>query len=220
MPSSGRSPIPRRILPGPVFQSIVDALSGSSWSYAIVFVIALLDAFFPLLPSEATAIVGGVIASRGELSVEGVVLAAAVGAFCGDNVSFGIGHFFGKRTVDRFFSGEKAQKRLQWAERQLEERGSYIIVVARFIPGGRTATTFTAGYVQDFPWHRFLRYDALAAAIWGCYTVLLGYFGGKTFEDNHTRAFLFAFGLAVGVTLLIEGVRWLHGRLTGKTQPT
>lgn len=212
MPSSGRSPIPRRILPGPVFQSIVDAVSGSSWTYVLVFAIAMLDAFFPLVPSETVAITAGVVAGAGDLSVPVVVLAAAGGAFVGDNVSFGIGHFFGKRTVDRFFSGEKAQRRLQWAERQLEQRGAYIIVVARFIPGGRTATTFTAGYVQDFPWHRFLRYDALAAAIWGSYTVLLGYFGGRTFEQAPWKGLLLAFGIAVVVTGLVELVRHVRHR--------
>jgi membrane protein DedA with SNARE-associated domain len=195
-----------------VFQSIVDAVSGSSWTYVLVFAIAMLDAFFPLVPSETVAITAGVVAGAGDLSVPVVVLAAAAGAFVGDNVSFGIGHFFGKKTVERFFSGEKAQKRLQWAERQLEERGSYIIVVARFIPGGRTATTFTAGYVQDFPWHRFLRYDALAAAIWGCYTVLLGYFGGKTFEEAPWKGLLLAFAIALLVTAAVEAVRHLRKR--------
>jgi membrane protein DedA with SNARE-associated domain len=194
-----------------VFQSIVDAISGSAWSYAIVFAVSAIDAFFPLVPSEATAIVGGVIASRGELSVEVVVLAAAVGAFCGDNVSFAIGHFFGRRTVARFFSGEKAQGRLQWAERQLEER-KYVIVVARFIPGGRTAITFTAGYVQDFPWRAFLVYDGIACAIWGSYTVLLGYFGGKQFEEQPWKGLLLAFGLALAVTALVEVVRHLRQR--------
>jgi membrane-associated protein len=45
-----------------VFQSIVDAVSGSNWSYLIVFAIAMLDAFFPIVPSEATAIAAGVVA--------------------------------------------------------------------------------------------------------------------------------------------------------------
>ena len=45
-----------------VFESIVDAVSGSNWSYLIVFVIAMLDAFFPVVPSEATAIAAGVVA--------------------------------------------------------------------------------------------------------------------------------------------------------------
>ena len=34
----------------------------------------------------------------------------------GDNISYGIGHFFGERTVNRFFSGEKAKHRIDWAE--------------------------------------------------------------------------------------------------------
>ena len=153
-----------------VFESIVDAVSGSNWSYLIVFAIAMLDAFFPIVPSEATAIAAGVVAGTGGLSVELVIVAAAVGAVIGDNISFAIGHFLGARVERRFFSGEKAQKRLKWAQRTLEERGGYLIVIARFIPGGRTATTFTAGFVETYPWRRFLMFDAIAGAIWGCYT--------------------------------------------------
>ena len=48
-----------------VFESIVDAVSGSNWSYLIVFAIAMLDAFFPIVPSEATAIAAGVVARNG-----------------------------------------------------------------------------------------------------------------------------------------------------------
>ena len=195
-----------------MFQSIVDAVSGSNWSYLIVFAIAMLDAFFPIVPSEATAIAAGVVAGTGGLSVELVVLAAALGAFVGDNISFGIGHFLGARVERRFLSGEKAQKRLKWAQRMLDERGAYLIVIARFIPGGRTATTFTAGFVENFPWHRFLRYDAIAAAIWGCYTVLLGYFGGKSFEKQPWKGLLVAFAVALAVTAVIELVRHLRQR--------
>ena len=72
-----------------MFESIVDAVSGSNWSYLIVFAIAMLDAFFPIVPSEATAIAAGVVAAGdGGLRVELVILAAALGAFLGDNISF------------------------------------------------------------------------------------------------------------------------------------
>lgn len=196
-----------------MFQSIVNAVSGSDWSYLIVFVIAMLDAFFPIVPSEATAIAAGVVAAgAGGLRVELVILAAALGAFVGDNISFGIGHFLGARVERRFFSGEKAQKRLKWAQKTLEKRGAYLIVVARFIPGGRTVTTFTAGFVETFPWHRFLRYDAIAAAIWGSYTVLLGYFGGKSFEEQPWKGLLLAFAVALAVTAVVEAVRYLRHR--------
>jgi membrane-associated protein len=197
-----------------VFESIADALSGSNWSYVIVFAIAALDAFFPVVPSETVAITAGVLASAGDMGVLPSILAAATGAFLGDNISFGIGHFLGEHTVKRWFSGEKAQRRLTWAERQLEERGAYIITVARFIPGGRTATTFSAGYVE-FPWRRFLMFDAIACAIWGSYTVLLGYFGGEQFEEAPWKGLLLAFAIALVVTGLIEAVRYLRHRRAG-----
>ena len=47
--------------------SIVDAISGSAWSYAIIFGVAALDAFFPLVPSETTVIAAGVLAASGDL---------------------------------------------------------------------------------------------------------------------------------------------------------
>jgi membrane-associated protein len=194
-----------------VFESIADALSGSSWSYAIVFAIAAIDAFFPIVPSETVAITAGVLASTGDLEVLPSMLAAATGAFVGDNISFGIGHFLGEHTVNRYFSGAKAQRRLRWAERQLEERGSYIITVARFIPGGRTAITLSAGYV-DFAWRRFLVFDAIACSIWGSYSVLLGYLGGSQFEDAPWKGLILAFALAIVVTVAIEAVRYLRRR--------
>ena len=195
-----------------MFESIVDAVSGSNWSYLVVFTIAMLDAFFPVVPSETTAIAAGVVAGTGGLSVELVILCAAFGAFVGDNISFGIGHFVGEWAERRFFKGEKAQKRLDWARRMLDERGAYLIVVARFIPGGRTATTFTAGLVETFAWRRFLRYDAIACAIWGSYTVLLGYFGGRSFEEEPWKGLLLAFAIALAVTGAVEAVRYLRRR--------
>jgi membrane protein DedA with SNARE-associated domain len=195
-----------------VFESIVDAVSGSNWSYLIVFAIATIDAFFPIVPSEATAIAAGVVAGNGGLSVELCILAASLGAILGDNISFAIGHFLGPGVERRFFGGEKAQKRLKWAQRTLEQRGGMLIVVARFIPGGRTATTFTAGLVETYPWRRFLMFDAIAGVIWGSYCVLLGYFFGKTFEEEPWKALLLAFGLALTVTGIVEAVRYLRHR--------
>jgi membrane protein DedA with SNARE-associated domain len=176
----------------------------------------MIDAFFPVVPSEATAIAAGVVAGTGGLSVEIVILAAALGAIAGDNICFALGHFLGARVERRFFAGEKSQKRLQWARKTLDERGGYLIVVARFIPGGRTVTTFTAGFVETFPWRRFLFFDAIAGLIWGSYTVLLGYFGGKTFEEEPWKGLLVAFGIALTVTVLVEVARHLRARRRAK----
>ena len=94
----------------------------------------------------------------------------------------------------------------------LRERGWYLIIVARFIPGGRTVTTFTAGLTSAVTWRRFLFFDAIAAAIWGSYTVLLGYFGGRTFEEQPWKGLLLAFAVALAVTGVVELVRYLRHR--------
>jgi membrane protein DedA with SNARE-associated domain len=44
-------------------------VSGSSWSYVAIFVVSMLDAFFPIVPSETAVITGGVVASAGDLSL-------------------------------------------------------------------------------------------------------------------------------------------------------
>ena len=53
---------------------------------------------------------------------------------------------------------------------------------------------------------------AVAAVIWGHYAALLGFIGGKSFEENHTLAFIIAFVTAFSITALIEVVRWLLKR--------
>jgi len=111
-------------------------------------------------------------------------------------------------------SSSRAQphKRLEWAERTLDERGAYIIIIARFIPGGRTAVTFSAGYVHSLPWRRFIVYDVVACLLWATYAALLGYFGGKTFEDHPLWGVVLALGIALTLGFVVEAVRHLRQR--------
>jgi membrane protein DedA with SNARE-associated domain len=164
------------------------------------------------LPSETALIVCGIQAGRGQLSLALVIALGAAGAFCGDNASYAGGRFLGTPIQGRFFAGEKAHRRLDWAKGFLKERGSYVFIVARFIPGGRTATTFTAGLVH-FPWHRgFVPFVAIAAIFWSTFGTLIGYFGGKVFEDQPIYALLMAFGIAAAITVAAETWRRARSR--------
>ena len=187
-------------------QLVADA---SGWAYLIIFLFAFLDALVPIVPSETAVITAGVVAASGDLSLGLIIPAAAAGAFLGDNTAYLIGRRFGGRATERFFSGEKAQQRLGWAEEQLRERGGELIVIARFIPGGRTAVTLSAGTLR-YPWRRFVVFDAAAALVWASYAALLGYYGGRTFESfwGLVLALTTAFAIAGGVELF----RWVQRR--------
>jgi membrane-associated protein len=190
-----------------LLQGLIDLLTGSLWTYPLLLGICAGDALIPAFPSETALIVCGIQAARGELSLEWVIVFAAAGAFIGDNSSYAVGRWLGTPAVKRFFSGEVAQRRLDWARNFLKERGSYVLVVARFIPGGRTATTFTAGLVHMRWPTRFAPYVFVAAILWALYGGLLGYLGGRLFEDQPIYALLVALGIAALITVGVEAWR-------------
>jgi membrane protein DedA with SNARE-associated domain len=135
-----------------------------------------------------------------------VLASAAAGAFIGDSSSYALGRYVGDPLRKRFLDGARSRKAMAWAGSQLEERGGTLIVVARFVPFGRTATTFTCGMTR-FPYGRFAAFDLAAAVSWAAYGGLLGYLGGRLFHDKPWAALLVAFGIAGAITLASEAWR-------------
>jgi membrane protein DedA with SNARE-associated domain len=199
------------------FNQLIDVVSNASgWAYAILFLVAALDALVPIVPSETAVITAGVVAAAGGLSLPLVIAAAAAGAFVGDNTAYLLGSRFGPRVQGRLVRGERGRASLEWAERQLDERGGELIVIARFIPAGRTAVTLSAGLLR-YPWRRFVVFDATAAVVWASYAALLGYFGGSAFEEAPWKGLLLALAIALTVSGAVEAVRWYRRRASSRS---
>lgn len=185
--------------------------SSSPWFYLIIFVIAVLDSVLPIVPSETLVIIGGVSAGLGNLWVPFVIVCAIAGAFIGDNLSYSLGREASDWVMRRQNRTEKGARRMAAVVEQVHERGGLLLITARFIPGGRTALTLSCGVTrQSRRW--FMGWAAIAAIIWGHYAALLGFIGGKSFEENHTLAFIIAFVTAFSITAMIEIVRWFIKR--------
>jgi membrane-associated protein len=196
-----------------------DAMA-SPWIYVVIFLLAAVDSFFPAVPAETLVITAGVFAASGPPALAMVILAASVGAYVGDHIAYGIGHFLGRRLYRRAKPGSKTRSSFMWAEKQLEERGGLILVVCRQIPGGRTAVTLTAGTVH-YPLRKFSFFEIFAALSWGLYAGLIGYFGGLTFGEEPLKGLAVGFSIAIGVTVIVEVTRyWINRRrrLNGKPE--
>jgi membrane-associated protein len=166
----------------------------AAWAYLLVFGLSALDAVFPVLPSESVVIVAAALATNGDLDPLALFAAAAAGALVGDLSSFGLGRLARRRWRDpEEMTGRKARL-LLWARKHLDRRGEQVIITARFVPGGRTATTFSAGYLGLRPL-RFLRAALLGALLWAANGVALGYVGGQISENPFVAM---AGGLALG----------------------
>ncbi len=199
-----------------MWETLFHLLADAPQAYAILFALAALDAVFPAVPSETGLILAGVLCVEGpHLALGWVLASAAAGAFVGDSSSYALGRHVGHPLRQRFFDGPRSRKVMDWARAQLERRGGMLIVIARFVPGGRTATTLTCG-MTHFPYRMFVAFDAGAAIGWALYGGLLGYLGGRLFHDKPWAALLVAFGIAGGVALAAEGWRRLRGDTVGR----
>jgi membrane-associated protein len=127
--------------------------------------IVFIDDWVWFAPGDTAMITAGIIAANGGLLLYLVIIAGAVGGLFGDNVFYFLGRRFGPRLADRLLKSDRAQERYRWARRQIETRGSTILIVGRFIPAGRTITTFACG-TSRLAYRHFLLADSAAAFAW------------------------------------------------------
>jgi membrane-associated protein len=181
-------------------------------SYLIAILVPAFDAILPVLPSETVVITLGVAtAGSADPRIALLVLCSAAGAFLGDNLCYLLGRRFGPWIERRFFRGEKGAQRRAWAEHSLERYGMPLIIVCRFLPGGRTAVMLCCGIV-GYQRRRFVLATAAAGLIWASYSFFIGRLGGRAFEDKPWAGLLLALGLTVTISAIIELIRRLRAR--------
>ena len=189
---------------------LLETAISSPWAYVVIVAVALLDAIFPVVPSETAVITAGVFAAAtGQPHVLAVFVLATLGAFVGDHVSYHLGRRAGASLLRRAGRGGRRQRAIDWAADALAHRGGLLLVVARYIPGGRTATTLTAGAL-GYPPRRFALFDAVAAVTWSAYATLIGYLGGAAFRGDPAKGLLVGFVLAAAITVTVEIFRYLY----------
>jgi membrane protein DedA with SNARE-associated domain len=184
------------------------SFASSPWAYLIVVLTALLDAVLPILPSESALIACGVFATATGFSPNLflLILAGAVGAFLGDNITYAIGRWAEPFANKHMLSGKRGKRAKERAERWLRQHGGVMIIAGRYIPGGRTAVALVAG-MTEYPVGRFRIFTAIAATTWATYGVMLGFWGGTAFKDSPIKGIAAGLATAAVITVLIEVVR-------------
>jgi membrane protein DedA with SNARE-associated domain len=182
----------------------------------VITIASGLDVLVPIIPSETIVISASVLASHGQgLTVWLIVPLAALGAMAGDNTAYWLGRRVGGWVVPRIFRSDQARRRLGWAQEALARRGPSLVIVGRFVPGGRTAVCVTAGTL-GMRWPRFVVADAIAAFAWAVYAVLIGQLGGRVFEESTWKAV----ALSIAVGLALTGALELGRRAWGAVRRT
>lgn len=184
---------------------------GSPWLWVLVFLIAGLDALLPFMPSETTVVTVAVLVGTDPGKLALLAATAAAGAWAGDCLGYAIGRQAGPRAVAKLQRGPEGRRRYEWAKHQVRRNGTLLIVAARYLPGGRVASALANGSL-GYPIPKFLAADALGAAVWAVYSVLIGLAGGAAFADEPVKGLLLSFSLGLGLVAAIEFGRRLRLR--------
>ena len=162
------------------------------------------DALFVgfVLPGEAAAVLGGVAASRGNVSVAVMCAVVVAAAIAGDSVGYEVGARYGDRLVSARVLRRRAD-RVEAARANLARRGGPAVFLGRFVAFLRAVMPFLAGTSHmDYP--KFLAYNAAGGLVWGVGTVMLGFLAGNSYAAAER-----AFGRAVALILAAVAVSGL-----------
>ena len=145
--------------------------------YAAITVLVFLEAaaFVGLvIPSETAVVVGGVLASRGNLSLPLLAGFVAVAAVTGDTLGYVIGRRFGPAIQLSRAGRWVGTARWDRAHAYVQSHGAWAVVLGRWVGVLRALVPATAGMVR-LPYRRFLTANVVGGVAWVAGVLALGY---------------------------------------------
>jgi membrane protein DedA with SNARE-associated domain len=180
-------------------------LSLHGWqAYALVGLLVFAEDAIMLgfvFPGETAAILGGVLASRGGVSLWAITVVVVVCAIVGDSVGYAIGDRWGHQLLG-LGPLRKRQKGIYSALELLSRRGATAVFVGRFSAFLRAVIPGLAG-MSKMRYRIFLPANAAGGICWGLLYVLLGYFVGERVEKASGIASDVLLGLILAVVLVL-----------------
>lgn len=195
---------------------LVEVVMSSPWLYVLLFAVVAADSVLPVFPGETVVITAGAYAVVQDSPSAWILLPATIAAaLAGDTVAHHLGRGAGP-LARRLRRGRVGERLFAWAEHGLHTRGGAIIVTARFVPGGRTATSLTSGMI-GYPRPRFLAFSLLAATAWALYNIGIGMAGGYLFREQPLLGVVLGVGLALVISAAIERIRTARERRSAQS---
>jgi membrane protein DedA with SNARE-associated domain len=215
-----------------MLQSLVDILAGHSLAAGCLFVfgVLLLCGFGLPMPEDVVLVTGGVLAwlasrpdevSLASMARDRHLLAMVAvglgGILAGDSVIYWAGRRYGARLAEfRLLRRVVTPEKLEKVEKLMRRRGNLVVVIARYLPGLRAPTYFTAGHAR-LPFWEFLLFDCAAALVSAPLWVCLGFYFGHDVEDAAHAAARCSHYLLAAVLVIVGAlaIRWWQRRATG-----
>lgn len=151
----------------------------SQYGYIAVFIVLVICGFGVPIPEDITLVSGGVICGLAatKLDVNIMLFVSFAGVLSGDSIMFMLGRVLGEKVKTlpllRLIFTDRIYAKMQ---QKATKYGSWILFVARFLPGLRSAIFVTAGVSRKVSFWKFFAFDGIAALISVPIWVYAGYY--------------------------------------------
>jgi membrane protein DedA with SNARE-associated domain len=148
------------------------------------------------------ALFAGYAAYAGALSFGTLIVVFWFGSFAGDVVRFWIGRRFGTRLLRRF---PRIERTVRTVTKLADRHFVWMILCHRYANGIRGLAGFAYG-MSRLPWSTFLALNFVAAGLWSCLVVSVGYAFGQVSEKLMSDA-----SSSLGIVMLVVflGLSWI-----------
>jgi len=163
-----------------------------------------------VFPGETAVILGGVVASKGRVSLTDMAIVVVGCAIVGDSIGYWVGDKWGDKIL-RLPLLRKRQKGVETALEQLRKRGALFVFIGRFTAFFRAVIPGLAG-LSKMRYRVFLPANAAGGLCWGVLFLLLGFFVGQAIE----RAAGIVSYVLLGIIVLFVVVLFIRHRLREK----
>lgn len=193
--------------------SVVPESTQQAIGYPTLFVLVLIGALVPVIPTGALVSSAAVVAvhQTAPFSLAMVFVTASLAAFLGDAALYWLGRR-GMRSKNgsRWLEAIRArapEDRLEQAQTKLAEHGVAVLVLSRLVPAGRIPVML-ACLLAKWPMRRFSRGNLPACLAWAVTYQLIGILGGSLFDEPWEGVVA-----AIALTLVISAVPSLVRRV-------
>ena len=207
-----------------VMTQIIDNITSwiATYGYPAVFVAALLETIFPVIPSELIFPLVGYTAYTKELGIGhaiGMAITGALGTTFGGIIIYIIALKAGKSAIIKFGKHLKiSESSIQKSEVWFERYGKLAVFLGRMAPGVREIISIPAG-ISRMNIVNFIVFTFLGSVLWSIGLTLVGYYGGQAWEKYFQQlSYFFSIALVLVVVgfLVTLGVKYSHQKRRNK----
>src|SRR5271169_2849794 len=188
-------------------------------AYGTIFGVLVACGLGVPFPEDVSLITGGFLVFHGSADLPLMVATGFLGILCGDSLIYWAGRRLGDRArtdpgrlLRRLLTADRRAK----VEALFARHGEKIVMAARFMPGVRAVTFFTAGSA-GMPYARFICFDGLAALASAPAFVFLGFRFGRQLQ--RVIELLKRFQIATAAAILVIVCGWILWRRWRDNRP-